>query len=87
MCSRLFPAITNVMLKLSITKIHTKIEEKRGVFLGSWVSQHVSHGRDMIVAVCLISKTRTAVRDKILLKSILKLQLYHSLDTARALIQ
>ena len=47
----------------------------------------MSHDRDVIVAVCLISKTRTAVRDKILLKSILKLQLYHSLDTARALIQ
>ena len=51
------------------------------------MSQHVSHDRDVIVAVCLISKTRTAVRGKILLKSILKLQLYHSLDTARALIQ
>ena len=42
-----------------------KIAEKRGVFLGGWVSQHVSHDRDVIVAVFLISKTRTAVRGKI----------------------
>ena len=46
-----------------------KILKKNGkVFLGGWVSLHVVHDRDVIVAVYLISETRTAVRGKILLK-------------------
>ena len=40
-----------------------KILKKDGkVFLGGWVSLHVVHDRDVIVAVYLISETRTAVR-------------------------
>ena len=84
----MFLSVTEVLVGHRNPGWHRQnIEENRGVFLGGLVSQHVSYDRDVIVALCLISKTRTAVRGKILLKSISKLQLYHSLDTARALIQ